>query len=180
MKTGYSVADAMTTKPVMVRPDLTIKDASVVMREADVGSLLVVDEYNVLVGIITAEDFVYRVTAQGVDAATTPLEQVMTRDIVDIRPEVDVYEAVVIMHEHDVLHLPVRDESKKLLGFLTLKDVLKIEPQLFELVAEKAEMQASAPLRVAGQEGFCAECGNYANDLARVNNRLLCGYCQEY
>ena len=180
MKTGYTVADAMTTKPITTRPDLTVRDASIIMREADVGSLLVVDSHGVLVGIITAEDFVYRVTAQGLDVSATSVEQVMTRDIVDITPEADIYEAVVRMHEHDVLHLPVRDETKRLLGFLTLKDVLKIEPQLFELVAEKADLEAHKPSSTGGKEGFCAECGNYAVDLSRVQDRLLCGYCQDY
>jgi CBS domain-containing protein len=175
MKTGYSAADAMTTKPIVVPSNITVRDAGKVMRDHDVGSLLVVDD-GLLVGIITAEDIVHRVTAEGKKSAETLLKDVMTADIIDIGPEADLYDAMTIMQEHDILHLPVRDEQKRLLGFLTLKDILKIEPQLFEIMGEMAAL--THPSELGKKEGYCAECGNYG-DLRPKHGKLVCQYCGE-
>ena len=174
MKTGYTVMDAMTTKPITVPPSTTVRDASIVMSKHDVGSLLVVED-SVLLGIITAEDFVTRVTAEAKDVSI-PVSEVMTKDIIDIVPEADVYDAMVLMKEHDILHLPVRDDKKRLVGFLTLKDVLRIEPQLFEIITEMAELKQKPGKR---KEGYCEECGNYAEQLVNVKGRWLCQYCGE-
>lgn len=179
MKTGYSVADAMSTRPVTVPSSLTVREASKVMRDRDIGSLLVMEDL-VLVGILTAEDVVARVAAIGA-SPELPVGQIMSTDIVDISPEADIYEAMVVMREHDVLHLPVRDvQEKRLLGYLTFKDVLRIEPQLFELMEEKAELAGHDRKTPERREGYCEECGNYATELTRRREKLLCQYCAEY
>ncbi len=177
MKTGYTVADAMTTKPITVNADMTVRDASRVMRDHDVGSLLVVDD-GVLVGIILADDIVHRVTAEAKRAEETALRDIMTREIVDVAPKADIYDAMVIMREHDVMHLPVRDEQKKLVGFLTFKDVLKIEPTLFELMSEMAEISGSHALR-SHKDGYCEICGNYSSALTLSQGKHICAFCLE-
>jgi CBS domain-containing protein len=177
MKTGYAVADAMTTKPVIVGSHMTIRDAANVMGQSNVGSLLVVDNEERVLGIVIAEDFVARATAKALDPDLTPIADIMTTAVFDTRPEVDIYDAMVVMREHDIFHLPVRDENEKLVGFLTLKDILRIEPQLFEIMAEMADIRPTK--RSNGREGYCGECGNYAEELERVNNKMLCEYCRE-
>jgi CBS domain-containing protein len=175
MKTGYSVADAMTTKPVTAPGTMTVRDVSKVMRDHDIGSLLIVDDGK-LSGIIVAEDIVHRVTAEAKKSAETLVKDVMTTDVIDIKPEADLYDAMRLMQEHDVFHLPVRD-GEKLLGFLTLKDVLKIEPQLFEIMGEMAQL--THPSEIGHKEGYCEECGNYSGDLKPLRGKLVCVYCHE-
>jgi signal-transduction protein with cAMP-binding, CBS, and nucleotidyltransferase domain len=172
MKTGYVVADAMTTKPITVPPGVSIRDASRVMAERGIGSLLVVKD-DKLVGIVTAEDIVARVSAVG-KSTDDLVDDVITTQIIDIAPDADIYEAMQLMKEHDILHLPVREHGK-LVGFLTFKDVLKIEPQLFDLVSEMAEIRR----RPTGKEGYCQECGNYSETLSHKKGKLLCTYCVE-
>lgn len=178
MKTGYAVADAMTTKPVSVPSTITVRQASVVMRDHGVGSLLIVDD-GVLLGIIIAEDIVHRVTAEAKKSAETTIGEVMTKEIIDILPEADLYEAMKLMQEHDIFHLPVRDELKRLVGFLTLKDVLRIEPQLFELMSEMAEIhhQSNSHQSAANTEGYCEECGNFSTMLYRKGKKVVCSVC---
>jgi CBS domain-containing protein len=83
---------------------------------------------------------------------------------------------MLLMKEHDILHLPVKDDEEKLVGFLTLKDVLRIEPQLFEIITEMAELKRKP---TKGNEGYCQECGNYSEQLVMHNKRLVCQYCAE-
>ncbi len=177
MKTGYVVGDAMTTKPVTIGPSLSVRDAAHIMRDKGVGSLLIVDDHHVLLGIVIAEDFVSRVTAEALDPDTTLIKDIMTTKLIDIRPEADVHDAMEIMSAHNIFHLPVRDGHHKLLGFLTFKDVLKIEPALFEILAELAQTRNRPGVK--GQEGYCAECGNFAEDLVVVEGKVLCSYCSE-
>lgn len=178
MKTGYSVADAMTANPVTVMQDITIRDASKVMRDHDIGSLLVTDKQGALAGIIIAEDIVHRVTAEAKPSGETHLKDIMTTELVDIRPEADLYDAMVAMRDGDIWHLPVRDEAKKLVGFLTMKDVLKIEPELFAIMEEMAELSAEQG-KPAKKEGYCEICGNYSDELKSKNHQAVCGFCYE-
>jgi len=60
----------------------------------------------------------------------------MIKKVITITPDVDIYEALLVMRDEDVRMLPVLD-GNKLVGLLTVKDILKIEPALFELLAEK-------------------------------------------
>ena len=60
----------------------------------------------------------------------------MTTKLVTIEPKADIFDAMMLMRDAEVRHLPVV-ENKKILGFLTMKDILKIEPQLFDLIVEK-------------------------------------------
>ena len=178
MKTGYSVVDAMTAKPVTVTQTVTVRDASKIMRDHNVGSLLVLDGHHALVGIIIAEDIVHRVTAESKPSAETPISEVMTRELVDVAPEADLYDAMMLMREHDIMHLPVRDGHKKLVGFLTFKDILKIEPELFSLMEEIAEVTGENGVSVK-HEGYCQNCGNYSDALRAKNHKHVCSFCYE-
>ncbi|MBW2970751.1 CBS domain-containing protein [Candidatus Woesearchaeota archaeon] len=50
------------------------------------------------------------------------------------------YDSLVLMRDYNIRHLPVV-HKKELVGYLTIKDILKIEPQLFELIVEKFELR---------------------------------------
>lgn len=137
MRSGYTVADAMTVKPITAPAGTSVHDIAVLMREKRVGSMLLTksDEF---VGIITEWDIVRRGVAQGLDLEKTPAAKLMTpvEEMAKVTPEMDLFEALRLMREWNVRHLPVLVKGK-LQGFLTMKDVMKLQPQLFELIAEK-------------------------------------------
>ena len=135
----YSVGEAMTTKPVCVAPNLSILSVAHLMREKDVGSVLIKDGDNLL-GILTEWDFVHRVVAQGLNTQDTPVSDIMVQDLITISPRMDVFDALRLMRDTKIRHLPVLEEET-LVGFITIKDILKIQPQLFEIILEKYELQ---------------------------------------
>ncbi len=135
MKIGYKVCDAMTMKPVMVKPDTSMKECAKIMADNKVGSLIIKQNGDLL-GIIKERDIVRTVVLENVNASKAKVKEYMVKDVVTISPEVDIYDALVTMRDYDVRMLPVLD-GKELIGLLTVKDILKIEPQLFELLAEK-------------------------------------------
>lgn len=142
LQTGYCVLDAMTTKPVVVTPHTSLQDAARKMRDADVGSLLV-KEGEELLGIVTEWDFVHRAVVEGLDVTTTPIALLMVKDLLTISPSMDIFDALQLMRDADIRHLPVLDGTK-MVGFITAKDILKIQPQLFELIVEKYELRTKS------------------------------------
>jgi predicted transcriptional regulator len=118
---------------------MTLQEAAKVMRQHDVAGLPVRNDGRIT-GIITDEDLVHKAVAEAVDPTKTQVKQLMQTELVTIAPDKDIYEALRLMRDREVKRLPVF-EGKKMVGFLTLKDILKIEPQLFDLIVEKYELK---------------------------------------
>lgn len=182
MDTGYKVGDIMTQSPVTISPEATAKDCAMKMVEAKVESL-VVKKGTELVGIITDIDLVERVVAKGLDTDNTKVKDIMVTDLITINPEKDIYEGIDLMRKHDIRQLPVVSPTDKkiLLGYVTMKDILKIEPSLFDMIAQGFDLKGeNLKLSKAGSgEGICQTCGNFSDALTSVDSVLQCEHCRE-
>jgi len=178
METGYKVSDAMTKKPVEVSEDISIKECAQKMKEHDVGSVLV-KKNGKFVGILTEEDLVYKIVAEGKDAKKTKVRDIMVTRLITIEPDKDIYDALVKMSNNNIRRLPVL-KDKELVGLLTLKDILKIQPQLFEIVAERYELREEnlKPISVSEKEGICQNCGMYSKELIEYEGIMICPRCK--
>ena len=134
MKTGVSVLDTMTENPVTVDVSTPIWDCAKIMKKNELGSVVVLDKKKI-VGIITQEDLVYKVMAEKKKLAH-PVSDVMSKDPVTVSPEEDIYEALLLLKEREIRQVPVVNKNK-LIGILSVKDVLQIQPELYELMYEK-------------------------------------------
>lgn len=106
---------------ITVAPGATVKDAACLMNDHRIGALVVADESTIR-GIFTERDVLWRVVAQGRDAATTLVREVMTTEVIVIRPERDLDEIETILKQHRIRHLPVAGDHG-LLGLLSIGDV---------------------------------------------------------
>jgi signal-transduction protein with cAMP-binding, CBS, and nucleotidyltransferase domain len=174
METGYMVCDAMTKMPVVVPIDATIQDCAKVMHKENVGSLLVKDKH-ALKGLITDEDIVHEIVAKGIDPKTTKVKEHMATSLITITPEKDIFEALTLMMTKNIKQLPVVD-GEKMIGILTLKDVLKLEPELFDLIVDKIKIKEEEHKPLVN-EGICQECGNYSPKLVNRNDAMICKEC---
>jgi CBS domain-containing protein len=139
METGISVLDAMTKAPVSISPTQTIEHASKLMLDHKVGSLLVMEK-NTLVGILTEGDLVRRVMTKNLRPSEIVVKTIMSTNLITITPELDIYDAIMTMHNFDIRHAPVVSKGN-IVGFLTMKDVLKIEPALFDVIVDKIKLR---------------------------------------
>ena len=130
--------DIMTNKPIATSRDMTLKDAAALMAKEDVNSLLIL-ENNQPVGIVTDEDIVRKCVAMGLDSKKLKVKDIASVNIITISPDKDVFEALTIMRDNAIRQLPVVDGH--LVGFLTVKDILKIQPELVDLWMEKYEIR---------------------------------------
>lgn len=174
MKTGYAVGDAMTRSPVSVQKDATLQQCTSLMDENDVGSLIV-KSGNEMQGMITAQDIISSI-ASSKDVNSTKVQDVMSKAITRISPDMDIFDALLKMAELDVRQLPVENRGE-LVGLLTMKDVLKIEPMLFEIIASKLEIREEEKKPIY-RSGSCEICGQDAEDLMRQRGKLICGNCR--
>lgn len=139
MRTGLVVADIMTRKPVTTPRNLSVRAAAKLMKDTGVGSLLVVEDEQ-LEGILTKSDIIRDVVAEAREAHSVQVEDIMTQAVITVGPQQDVFEALVLMKENDVRHLPVLEEEV-LVGFLTVKDIVKVNPELFEIISESINLR---------------------------------------
>lgn len=185
LKTGYIVRDVMTINPVVVEEDFTIKKCVQILSDLRLGSLIVVGKGQAdkpvkeIKGIITEGDLVRKTILKDIDPKTTQVKKIMTKDVISISPSKDVTEAIELMNKHNIRHLPVV-EGKRLVGFLTLKDILRIAPELFDLVVERIKLREEyrKPLNKEFVRGNCEICGEYSEHLLEVKGQLLCTKCR--
>ena len=123
---------------VTASPAASASDAAALMKEGNVGAVLVVEDGR-LVGIFTERDAVYRVMAAGRDPRRTPLAEVMTRDPVTVAPEESFGWALLLMHERGFRHAPVVADGRPI-GVVSARHAL--DPDLEEFAAEAARRKA--------------------------------------
>jgi CBS domain-containing protein len=181
MNTGFVVSDCMTLHPITVGKDTSAADCAKLMADKHVGSILVTEGRKVI-GILTEQDLVRKGLAKGINPVLTKVSELMIpeKNMVTVSPGKDIYDALKLMRDFNIRHLPVIEEGR-FMGFLTIKDILKIQPQLFELIVEKYEIRESSrkPLAYQEFEGVCDECKTPAEDLIDVEGSLLCPACRQ-
>lgn len=107
---------------ITVSPRATVYHAAIVMNEQRIGSLLVLEEGQ-LIGILTERDIMARIVAEQRDANTTCVEEVMTRDVICCRPHTDLEEARSVMKHRRIRHMPVISDEGSLNGMISIGDL---------------------------------------------------------
>ena len=106
-----------------VGADASVRAAARMMAEKHVGAVLVL-EAGRLAGIFTERDALNKVLAAGLDADTTPLAQVMVRNLQTILPDKPLAYALHMMAEGGFRHVPVVDAAGTPLGMVSARDAL--------------------------------------------------------
>ena len=113
---------------VTVSKTATVLDAIQAMAGAKVGSIAVVDG-NVLEGIFSERDVMLRVVAEGRDPKTTTVEEVMTSPVQTIQKRTTGEEALRIMVQNHIRHLPVVDEMGQVQAMVSMRSLLEEQVQ---------------------------------------------------
>jgi CBS domain-containing protein len=106
-----------------ISPDATVYDALRMMADKDVGALLVM-EGDRLVGIISERDYARKVILVGKTSRDTLVREIMSSNVYTIHPDQTVEEAMEIMTNRRVRHLPVVAEGH-VFGVISIGDVVK-------------------------------------------------------
>jgi len=108
---------------VSIEPDRTVYEAIERLAERRIGALLVI-ENNKLVGLFSERDYARKVVLKGRSSKDTPVRDVMTLDLICVKPEASVDECMTLMTEERVRHLPVLDKGE-LVGIVSIGDAIR-------------------------------------------------------
>ncbi len=139
MGSGYAVGEIMVRDVATIAPTVSLVACARAMREQKVGCL-VVTEGEQVVGILTEQDIARKVVAEGLDPEQNTVAEIMSRTVETISPDKDLQDAVLLMGNNEIKHLPVIHEGK-LMGILTAKDIIFVEPTLIEKLTFNVSMQ---------------------------------------
>jgi CBS domain-containing protein len=133
------VEEIMTRDPRTVNAGDAIVEAARVMRDSDIGDVVVMEEGQVS-GIVTDRDIVVRGIAEGRDPDSTTVGEVCTTGIETIDPGSSVDDALRLMREHDIRRLPVVKNGRPV-GIVSLGDLaVEREPD-----STLADISAASP-----------------------------------
>ena len=116
-----------------IAPNETTYKALQLMSEKKLGALLVIDKGKVI-GIFTERDYARKVILKGKSSKTTPVSELMTKEVLYVDPGTSVEDCMALMTKKRVRYLPVM-EKKQLVGLVTVGDVVNqlVEDQKFKI-----------------------------------------------
>ncbi len=123
MRTVQQLLDEKGHDIQSVHPDESVYDAIQKLANANIGSLIVVEDDRP-VGIFTERDYARSVILKGKSSPTTPVRDIMTTRVVYAQPDQTVEECMAVMTNKHIRHLPVL-EDEKLIGMISIGDLVK-------------------------------------------------------
>jgi signal-transduction protein with cAMP-binding, CBS, and nucleotidyltransferase domain len=179
MEIGVKAGDLMSRNFVYAAPSTNLKQCSEIMIKKRVGSLII-QENNNLKGILTEKDIVWAIVKKsGKNLDKIKASDLAKRKVVTIKPGADIFEALNKMKKEKIRRLPVL-ENGKVIGMLTLNDILKLGPGLFELILEnmkiKEETEKFKQIKAKKKQGICEECGEFET-LYDIDGEWVCSSC---
>ena len=126
-----------------IRPEQMVLDALKSMAEADVGSVMVMSG-DAVEGIFTERQYARKVFLMGKASPTTPVRDVMERDVIFVTPDQSVEACMALMTEKRIRHLPVLD-GDDLVGMVSIGDVVRA------IIADQEFVIAQLERYIAGE-----------------------------
>lgn len=118
---AQKVRDVMTSPPVVVSAEASLREVARAMRDADIGTVVVTRRDGETLGVVTDRDMVVRGFVAD-DAGSKPVEGVCSSELVTVTPDTDTDDAVQLMRRHAVRRLPVV-EGDRPVGVVSIGDL---------------------------------------------------------
>lgn len=128
---SIQTGDIMVNKVITTTRDSTVEEAVRLMNEHEIGCLIVTHNKKPI-GIITERDLLKRILAKSQDLKKIRVEEVMSTPLISVEPNVEIGDASRLMFQKSIKKMPIVKEDK-LLGLVTLTDILRIQPQLIKM-----------------------------------------------
>lgn len=106
-----------------IAPDVTVLAAIKLMAEKNIGALLVMED-NKLVGIITERDYSRKVILSGKSSSNTLVKDIMSQNLLVIKPGTTIEECMALMIDNSVRYLPVIEDAR-VIGVISIGNVVK-------------------------------------------------------
>lgn len=118
------VKDIMTKNVVTVGSDAPVADAAKKMKDANIGSVVVLD-HNEVKGIVTDRKIVTNVIAENKDPARERIGNITSKKLITCDENSDVHEALITLGQNRIRRCPVVNDRKELVGVLSVADIAR-------------------------------------------------------
>ena len=132
------IENVMVSDVITVEAEATVRQAVDIMNKHEIGCLVVVDEEEKPVGVMTERDLLRRVLAKRKDPVRTKVSQVMSKPIITATPHMDLEAAAKLMFKKKIKKLPVVEDGQ-LVGLVTLTDIVRVQPQIIKVLKSLAK-----------------------------------------
>jgi CBS domain-containing protein len=182
LRTRMVVKDIMSSPVVTLGEDATSNEVAALMKENDLGCVIILNRLEKPVGIITERDLVGRVLAKNLVPGTIKAKEIMTAPLVTIQPEATISEAARRMSRLDIRRLGVVYKGN-LVGLISSRDILGVMPELIEIIQERTRLEDAVQAEETEDEevplsGYCDRCGVFSENLKDVDGQNLCEDCR--
>lgn len=137
MITVYHILQGKGNQIWSVSPDTLVYDALKLMADKNLGAVLVL-EASKLVGIFSERDYARKVILMGKSSKEIPVKEIMTEEVLYVRPNQSIEECMALMTAKRIRHLPVL-EGEQLVGVISIGDVVKAFISEQEFVIKQLE-----------------------------------------
>ena len=145
-----SVGEICNRDVIVLRRDETILEAAKLMRHHHVGDVIIVeerDDTSIPVGIVTDRDLVVEIMATELDQAVITVGDIIAQELITVKEDVAIFDAIQYMRSKTVKRLPVVDENGALVGILTLDDLLELLSEELLAIAKLVNYQQQKEMR---------------------------------
>ncbi|UCG24034.1 MAG: CBS domain-containing protein [Chloroflexota bacterium] len=104
-------------------PEASVYDALLLLAEKNIGALLVLQDGE-LAGIVSERDYARKVILHGKASMETQVKEIMTEEVIIVDPQKSVKEALALMTDKHIRHLPVI-EGTQIVGLVSIGDLVK-------------------------------------------------------
>ena len=124
MKLVKHLLDTKGRHIISISPDASVLDAITLMADKSIGSLLVMDSDENLLGIVTERDYARKVIVKGRSSRETRVSDIMTVDVMTAAMDNRVDQCMELMSNRKIRHLPVVD-GNQVIGLISLGDLVQ-------------------------------------------------------
>ena len=129
-------------KLVTIAPEQPVKEVVALLTQHNIGAIVVLDEADALVGIVSERDVVRQLIHRD-DLLNQPVKELMTAKVITCVPQDDLMSVASVMTERRFRHMPVVEHGK-LLGIISIGDVLKAQRDYYHGQIDTLETQILA------------------------------------
>jgi signal-transduction protein with cAMP-binding, CBS, and nucleotidyltransferase domain len=174
VETRVPIGEVMKRNPTMIGIRATVAKAAKAMCQEEVGSVIILEQ-NYPIGIVTEEDINCKVVAKDLKPSKVHVNEIMSTPLITVSADKTVGDAAHMMVKHKVRRLPVVDEHNKVIGIVTVRDLLTVSNELNDILIDLIEINREEMVDM----GMCNRCSQMSDDLKRVDNIMLCARCRE-
>lgn len=151
------LGDLIRRVPIVTRPQTSLREALTLVHEKQVGSVLITEDDREILGILTRDDVLSRVTLAGI-SLDTPISEVMTRNVKTLTVDDTAEAAAVMMSQFRIRHVPVLEQGR-IVGCISERDLFSLQRLSFDTI--------SSAVRLAEDVSALQECASNIRKFAR-------------